>query len=81
MKIVAVTGCMGLIGSHVTSELLQRGYLVLGIDKLTYAANSEAMQTFNGLPGFTFLQKDICELESIPDCDYVINLAAESKFA
>ena len=55
MKIVAVTGCMGLIGSHVTSELLQRGYLVLGIDKLTYAANSEAMQTFNGLPGFTFL--------------------------
>ena len=78
MKIVAVTGCMGLIGSHVTSELLQRGYLVLGIDKLTYAANSEAMQTFNGLPGFTFLQKDICELESIPDCDYVINLAAES---
>tara|TARA_R100000005_G_C4996393_1_gene203230 strand:- start:919 stop:1872 length:954 start_codon:yes stop_codon:yes gene_type:complete len=78
MKIVAVTGCMGLIGSHVTSELLQRGYLVLGIDKLTYAANMEAMQTFQNFPGFTFLQKDICELESIPDCDYVINLAAES---
>ncbi len=78
MKIVAVTGCMGLIGSHVTSELLQRGYLVLGIDKLTYAANMEAVQTFKDLPGFTFLQKDICDLETIPDCDYIINLAAES---
>ena len=78
MKIVVVTGCMGLIGSHLTSELLKRGYLVLGVDKLTYAANSEAMQTFVGLPGFTFLQKDICDLKTLPDCDYVINLAAES---
>jgi len=78
MKTVVITGCMGLIGSHLAKLLLHRGYLVMGVDKLTYAANSEAMKSLTSEPGFTFLKEDICDLKSIPDCDYVINLAAES---
>ena len=78
MKTVVITGCMGLIGSHLATLLLHKGYLVLGIDKLTYAANSEVMRSLTGTKGFTFIKEDICDLKTIPDCDYVINLAAES---
>ena len=46
-KIVVVTGCLGLIGSHVTRECLAQGWKVYGIDKCTYAANTEYIEEFN----------------------------------
>lgn len=83
MKTVVITGCCGFIGSHVTSYCLKKGWRVLGIDKLTYAADKSFLQEllsnqlFNS-KNFTFLEKDICELDRLPDCDYIINVAAES---
>ena len=32
---ILVTGCAGFIGSHLSEELLRRGYTVLGIDNLS----------------------------------------------
>lgn len=78
MKLVVITGCLGLIGNHVTRECLRKGWRVYGIDKMTYAANQWALEEFQENENFTFIKKDICELTSLPDCDYVINIAAES---
>lgn len=78
MKLVVITGCLGLIGNYVTRKCLQQGWKVYGIDKRTYASNDWALEEFLKHKNFTFLQEDICNISSIPDCDYVINLAAES---
>jgi dTDP-glucose 4,6-dehydratase len=62
----------------VTRECLSRGWKVYGIDKGTYAANISFLDDFLRNDNFTFLKKDISLLNHIPDCDYVINVAAES---
>ena len=78
MKLVVITGCLGLIGSHVTRQCLKKGWKVYGIDCCTYAANEEFLTDFYHYPNFTFVEKDIATLKYLPDCDYVINIAAES---
>ena len=78
MKLVAITGCLGLIGSHVTKRCLLKGWQVYGIDKCTYAANANLLEDFNMFENFTFVKEDIAELDYLPHCDYVINIAAES---
>ncbi len=69
---------MGFIGSYVTRKCLERGWFVRGIDKCTYAANTSLLEEFNNYKNFIFEQKDIRELTHLYDCDYVINIAAES---
>ncbi len=78
MKLVVITGCLGLIGSYVTRECLSKGWKVYGIDKCTYAANQEFLQEFLNNKNFSFVRADISKLKYLPDCDYVINVAAES---
>ena len=78
MKLVYVTGCLGFIGSYVTRKCLERGWKVYGVDKCTYVANTSLLEEFEQYNNFTFLQKDIKDLDHLYDCDYVINTAAES---
>ena len=79
MKLVVITGCLGLIGSHLTKMCLEKGWQVYGIDKCTYAANQHLIKEFNNkYDNFTFVKKDIATIDYLPDCDYVINVAAES---
>jgi len=78
MKLVVITGCLGLIGSYVTRKCLSKGWEVYGIDKLTYAANKSFLGDFRRDSNFTFAEEDIAKLKTLPDCDYVINIAAES---
>ena len=78
MKLVIITGCLGLIGSHVTRLCLEKGWRVYGIDMCTYAANLNFLEEFIAFENFTFAKKDIAKIKHIPDCDYVINIAAES---
>jgi len=75
MKTVVVTGCCGFIGRYVTKACLNKCWKVYGIDKLTYVSQKPV---YCGNPDFHFIQEDICNLKRLPDCDYVINLAAES---
>jgi dTDP-glucose 4,6-dehydratase len=77
-KIVYITGCLGLIGSYLTRLCLQKGHYVIGIDKITYAARPELLNEFNKYEKFKFEQKDICNLDRLMDCDYFINVAAET---
>lgn len=49
MKTVVVTGCAGLLGSHFSRHLINRGYKVIGIDDLSggyaeYIPNAEESQ-------------------------------------
>ena len=46
MKLVVITGCLGLIGSHVTKKCLTKGWKVYGIDKCTYAANLNFLKDY-----------------------------------
>jgi len=78
VKLVVITGCLGLIGSYVTRECLSKGWKVYGVDKCTYAANQQFLQEFLDNKNFSFVREDISSLKYLPDCDYVINVAAES---
>jgi UDP-glucose 4-epimerase len=79
---VLVTGCAGFIGSHLTDRLLADGYDVVGIDCFTdYYPRSikesniqDALQHEN----FTLIEKDILEMTSFPDVDYVFHEAAQA---
>jgi dTDP-glucose 4,6-dehydratase len=78
MKIVYITGCLGFIGSYVTRKCLERGWHVYGIDKCTYAADPSLLKEFSKYKNFAFEKIDINDLSHLYDCDYVINIAAES---
>ena len=78
MKIVYITGCLGFIGSYVTRKCLEKGWMVYGVDKCTYAANLEYLPEFESCENFRFEKRDIKNLKHLYDCDYVINIAAES---
>lgn len=78
MKVVYVTGCLGLIGSHITRLCLEKGWYVIGVDKKTYAASEEALHEFLNEPNFKFIESDINDLKFLYECDYVINTAAET---
>ena len=78
MKIVYVTGCLGFIGSHVTRRCLAEGFRVIGVDKITYAADVRWLREFEQHANFKFIHSDINDLERLHDCDYVINIAAET---
>jgi len=78
MKTIIVTGCLGFIGSHFTRKCLKASWNVLGIDKCTYAANVELIKEFEQFERFKFIKQDIKDIDFLPDCDYVVNFAAES---
>jgi dTDP-glucose 4,6-dehydratase len=62
----------------VTELCLSKGWKVYGIDSCTYAANLDHLKLFEANKNFKFVKQDISELSYLPDCDYVINIAAES---
>ncbi len=77
-RVVYVTGCLGFIGAYVTQKCLDQGWYVIGVDKMTYAAQPEKLRWFNVHGHFKFIESDINDLKSLYDCDYVINTAAET---
>jgi dTDP-glucose 4,6-dehydratase len=78
MKVVYVTGCLGLIGSHITRACLDKGWYVKGVDSTTYAANEDLIKEFTSNPKFSFIHADINDLKFLYECDYIINTAAET---
>jgi dTDP-glucose 4,6-dehydratase len=82
---VIVTGGAGFIGSAVCRHLvLNEGWDVLNVDKLTYAANLASLEPVKGNARYRFLHADICDRETIDQAfaefapDAVMHLAAES---
>lgn len=82
---VLVTGGAGFIGSAVIRHfVLERGWTVTNIDKLTYAANMDALRLVKASPNYNFIRADICDRAAIASAlasaqpDAIVHLAAES---
>ena len=78
---ILMTGCAGFIGGHALELFLSMGCKVVGVDKMTYAANPSALKSHNN---FKFYQADVCQTSTIKriakenDIDCIIHFAAES---
>lgn len=85
-KTILITGGAGFIGAHVIKRFVQSypDYLIVNLDKLTYAGNLENVKDVENAPNYQFEKGDITGLEYIRDLfkkyafDAVIHLAAES---
>lgn len=83
---ILVTGGAGFIGSNFIHHLIQKhpDYLIINLDKLTYAGNLENLKTIENNPNYNFIKGDICDrnlVASIIDnfkVQAIINFAAES---
>ena len=83
MKII-VTGGAGFIGSAVIRRGIQKGYEIINLDCLTYAANLANLSSVQEAPGYRFEKIDIRDSEAIKTClnkhkpNAIMHLAAES---
>lgn len=82
---VIVTGGAGFIGSALVRHLvLDKGFEVLNIDKLTYAGNAASLSLVDDKPSYRFLKADICDRAAMEQAfaDFrphrIMHLAAES---
>ena len=85
-KTILVTGGAGFIGSNFIHYILKAhpDYLVLNLDKLTYAGNLDNLKDIEKNPNYHFIKGDIGNVELVEYIFeqfkpiYVINFAAES---
>lgn len=85
-KHILVTGGAGFIGSHVIRRLVNEypDYLIINLDKLTYAGNLENLKDVEKSTNYRFVHLDICERDKLEQIfakhqiTDVIHLAAES---
>jgi dTDP-glucose 4,6-dehydratase len=81
---ILVTGGAGFIGSAVVRQAVGRGYEVVNLDALTYAACLANVASVADMPGYAFENADIRDRERLREIfeahrpDAVMHLAAES---
>lgn len=81
---ILITGVAGMIGSHLSEELLGKGYELIGIDDLSYGKLDNISQSINH-PNFKFYKVNILDFETLKilskDVATIIHLAAVKKIA
>jgi dTDP-glucose 4,6-dehydratase len=76
--IIVVTGGLGFIGKYFVRRCLAAGHFVRNIDRMNYAADLAVNAEFAKFPNYRFLKADIRDLDFLPECDVIVNFAAES---
>lgn len=77
-KLIVITGGLGFIGKHMVQKCLAEGHFVTNVDVVNYAADRYANEKFNAHPNYRHLSQDIATLDHLPECDLLMNFAAES---
>jgi dTDP-glucose 4,6-dehydratase len=85
-KTILITGGAGFIGSHVVRLFVSNypDYLIVNLDKLTYAGNLENLKDIEKRPNYRFVKADITDREQLQEVfrninfDGIVHLAAES---
>jgi len=76
---IAITGCAGFLGSHLTDALLERGYRVVGIDNLSMGKVANIAHNLSN-PNFRFFRTDVRDFatlrEQVGSSDAIVHLAA-----
>ena len=81
---ILITGGSGFIGCNAVRYFHARNHTILNIDKLSYAANPEALEDLSVSERYRFLQADINDTEMLDNHferfqpEVVLHLAAES---
>jgi dTDP-glucose 4,6-dehydratase len=73
-----VTGGLGFIGKHFVRRCLEQGRFVRNFDVKSYAADLAVNAEFGRFKNYHFGQVDIGKLDVLPECDVMVNFAAES---
>jgi dTDP-glucose 4,6-dehydratase len=80
MERVLVTGGAGFIGTNFVYYLVNKGYEVIVLDKLTYAGGKDNLEPL--LDKIKLVVGDVCDAkaaaESLKGIDWVVHMAAES---
>jgi len=77
-KLVLVTGGLGFIGKHFVKRCLDLGDFVTNVDVVNYAADRFANEEFKVHSNYRHLEVDVANLGQLPQCDCLVNFAAES---
>lgn len=77
-EIFVVTGGLGFIGKHFVRRCLEDGRFVKNIDRVSYAADRAVIEEFKAYRNYRFYEADIVTLDFLPECDVLVNFAAES---
>jgi dTDP-glucose 4,6-dehydratase len=77
-KIFMITGGLGFIGKHFVKKCLDSGHFVTNVDIVNYSADRYANEEFKTHPNYRHFESDIANLKHLPECDYLVNFAAES---
>lgn len=77
-NLIVVTGGLGFIGKHFVRRALELGCSVKNFDKVSYAADLKEKDALEAHPNYQLLVTDIQSVDFLPECDILINFAAES---
>ena len=77
-RIILITGGLGFIGKHLVKRCLAMGHFVINVDCVNYAADRIVREEFRQHPNYRCLEVDIARFDYLPECDAIVNLAAES---
>ncbi|GIN64056.1 dTDP-glucose 4,6-dehydratase [Robertmurraya siralis] len=79
-----ITGGAGFIGLNFINMMIQKEYMIVNLDALTYAANTKEVERLEQYSNYSFVQGNICDLELLNiifekyNIKNIIHFAAES---